>query len=100
MSGLLFELDQGPFGLLSQHRRQVGLRRGDGHQVVVLVEQLQHRGRQKRGQRGSDADVAHAHPEQREQNGHRLLLVPAQHQREGQIVDAALKGRGQGLGNF
>ena len=48
------------------------------------------------GRRRTQADVLDAQVKQRQQDGHRLLLVPAQHQRQRQLVDAALEGLGQG----
>ena len=51
--------------------------------------------REERGQGRPQPDVPDAQRQQRDEDAHGLLLKPAQHQREGQVVDAAAKGVGQ-----
>ena len=45
----------------------------------------------KAGSDGPQADVLDAEGEQGQQDGHRLLLVPRQHHRQGQLVHAQPK---------
>ena len=76
---------------LQQHL-QILLRGGDGSNAEILYKVVQHIGRNERRQRGAKADVSDAQVQQRQQNAHRLLLIPRKHQRQRQVVDPAAKG--------
>ena len=78
-----------------EHCGQVFFRCLDCHEIELLVEQIEHRGRQEGRQRGTDPDIANSQMEQREQDSDSLLLIPGDDQRKRQIVDAALEGLGQ-----
>ena len=71
---------------------QVVFRRGDGFQVIFLLQHLHHPRREEGGQGGPQPDVFDAQRQQRDQDAHGLLLKPAQHQRERQVVHPAAKG--------
>ena len=73
----------------SQNRIQVLLRIGGRVQIVGLHQCFDHGFRQKRRQRRSKVNILHAERKQRQQDAHRLLLVPGQHKRERQVVDRA-----------
>ena len=71
---------------------QILLRGGGGLQPVGVHQDLHHRFRQERRQRGPQVDVLHAQRQQAQEDTHRLLLVPRQHQRQRQVVDGAAEG--------
>ena len=73
----------------SQNRIQVLLRIGGRVQIVGLHQCFDHGFRQKRRQRRSKVNILHAERKQRQQDAHRLLLVPREHERERQVVDRA-----------
>ena len=66
--------------VLEQHL-QICLRRGDGGDAEVLDQIVQHIGRDERRQSGTETDIFDAQVQQRQQNAHRLLLIPRKHQR-------------------
>ena len=68
--------------------------------VKVLHQIRRHICRKERGQRGAEVDILNSQMQQRQQDAHRLLLVPGQHQRQGQVIDAAAKGLRQRHGNL
>ena len=80
---------------LQQHL-QILLRRGDGGDAEILYKVVQHIGRNERRQRGTKADILDPQMQQRQQDAHCLLLIPREHQRQGQVVDPAAKGVRQG----
>ena len=56
-------------------------------QIVRLHQCFDHGFRQERWQCRSKVNILHAEREQRQQDAHRLLLVPREHERERQVVD-------------
>jgi hypothetical protein len=57
--------------------------------VVVIHQHLQHRRCDERRQAGTEANVPDSQVQQRQQNRHRLLLIPGEHQRKRQVVHPA-----------
>ena len=86
--------------LLFQKLLQVFLRRGDGGNAEVLYEVVQHVWRDERRKRGAEADVLDAQMQQRQQDAHRLLLIPGKHHGQRQVVHAAAECVGKGNGNL
>ena len=68
---------------------------GDGFQVVAALKLLHHARREEGGQGRAEPDVPDAQSQQGDQDADGLLLEPAEHQRERQVVDAALERIGQ-----
>ena len=75
-----------------QYGVQVLLGMGDRLQMVGVHQRFHHGLRQEGRQRGAQIDVLDAQCQQRQQDAHRLLLVPGQHQRQRQFVDGAAEG--------
>ena len=85
-----------PEALLFEKLFKIFLRGGDGSNAEILYEVVQHIGRNERRQRGTKADILDPQMQQRQQDAHCLLLIPREHQRQGQVVDPAAKGVRQG----
>ena len=83
-----------------QQRLQILLRGGDWSNIEVLHEIVQHIGRDKRRQGGAETDIFDTQVQQRQQNAHCLLLIPREHQRQGQVVDPAAERLRQGQRDF
>jgi hypothetical protein len=64
------------------------------------LQDSQHRRSDKGGECGANADVLDAQIKQGEENRDSLLFVPGEHQRQRQIVDAAVEGAGEGNRDF
>ena len=62
---------------LSQNRLQIGLRRADRGDVEFFHQDIQHRRGDEGRQARAEADVFNAQMQQRQQNGHCFLFVPA-----------------------
>ena len=66
-----------------------------GHQVELFDQDIQdirsHIGRQGR----SETNVRHAHIQQGQENGRRLLFQMRQGQTQGQVIDSTIQGLGQ-----
>ena len=67
--------------------------------MEILHQIVQHTRRDERRQRGAETDIPDAQIQQRQQDTHRLLLIPREHQRQRQVVDPAAKGIRQGQRN-
>lgn len=67
--------------------------------MEILHQIVQHARRDERRQRGAETDIPDAQIQQRQQDTHRLLLIPREYQRQGQVVDPAAKGIRQGQRN-
>ena len=78
-----------PESLLFEKLFQILLRRGDGSNAEILYEVVQHIGRNERRQRGAKANILDPQIQQRQQNAHRLLLIPRKHHGKRQLVHAA-----------
>ena len=85
---------------LAENRLQIFLCCGNRRDIEVFHQEVEHVGCDKGRQRRSQPDVLDAQVQQRQQDGHRLLLVPGEDQRQRQVVDAAVEGAGQGDGNL
>ena len=66
----------------------------------MVDEHLEHGGGDERGEGGPDADVLDAEGEERQQDADGFLLVPGEHQREREIVHAAIEDLGEGDGDL
>ena len=66
--------------LSAQNRFQSLFRGGSGVKVKVFHRILRHVGGREGGQRGAEADILAAQMQRPQQDAHRLLLVPGQHQ--------------------
>ena len=84
-----------PEALLFEKLFQILLRGGDGSNAEILYEVVQHIGRNERRQRGAKANILDPQIQQRQQNAHRLLLIPGKHHGQRQVVHAAVEGTGQ-----
>ena len=71
---------------------KVGLGSGYGANAVVVHQHLQHARAHERRKRGAQVDALDAQVQQREQDAHRLLLVPREHHGKRQVVHAAAEG--------
>ena len=80
---------------MPQNGPQVLFRGRNGFQVIAALQFLHHPGREERGQGGTQPDVPDAQSQQGDQDADCLLLEPAEHQRERQVVDGAAEGIGQ-----
>ena len=79
---------------LQQHL-QILLRGGDRSNMEILHQIVQHTRRDERRQRGAETDIPDAQIQQRQQDTHRLLLIPREHHRKRQLVHTAAKGVGE-----
>ena len=79
---------------------EVGVGGGDGGETELLDEDVEDRRGDEGGEGGPDADVLDAEGEERQQDADGLLLVPGEHQRERQVVDAAIEDLGEGDGDL
>ena len=68
---------------------KVGLGSGYRTNAVVVHQHLQHARAHERRKRGAQVDALDAQMQQREQDAHRLLLVPGEHHGKRQIVHTA-----------
>ena len=80
-----------PEALLFEKLFQILLRGGDGSNAEILYEVVQHIGRNERRQRGAKANILDPQIQQRQQNAHRLLLIPRKNHGQRQIVHAAVE---------
>ena len=76
---------------------EVGVGGGDGGQAEFLDEDVEDRRGDEGGEGGPDADVLDAEGKERQQDADGFLLVPGEHQREGQVVHAAVEDFGEGV---
>ena len=84
---------------LQQHL-QILLRRGDRGNMKVFHEIVQYIRREERRQGGAKANILDAQMQQRQQDTHRLLLIPRKHQRQRQVVDPTAERLRQGQRDF
>ena len=89
-----------PEALLFEKLFQILLRGGDGSNAEILYEVVQHIGRDERRQCGTKANILDPQMQQRQQDAHRLLLIPREHQRQRQVVDPAAERLRQGQRDF
>ena len=70
---------------------------GDGCDLEGVHQNLQHVGGDESREGVAEFYIGDAEVEQGQQNGYCFLFVPGQNHGQGQIIDAAFKGTGQGL---
>jgi hypothetical protein len=70
--------------LILNLKRQCEVILRTGHEInhASMVEKVEHSRREKRRQRGSNANVANAQVKKGKQYSHRLLFIPGKDQRE------------------
>jgi len=88
------------YSRLAQDGLQVRLGSGDRFDAEVLHQYIEDIGGDEGRQRGSEMDVLDPQAEQGQEDDHRLLLVPGKDHGQGQIIDPAFKGAGQGHRNL
>ena len=71
-----------------------------GAMPKFLYKVVQHIGRNERRQRGAKANILDPQMQQRQQDAHRLLLIPGKNHGQGQIVHAAAERLRQGQRDF
>ena len=81
--------------MTAQTGGKIVLRRGDGPEVILLLQNSGHPGGEEGGQGGAETDAPDAQRQQGHQHTDRLLLEPAEDDGEGQLVDRAVKSFGQ-----
>ena len=79
-------------GVTAQAGGQIGLRGGDGLQIVFLLQSGSDTQGEESRQGRAKADAPDAQRQQRQQHADGFLLKPAQDDGEGQFVDRAAKG--------
>ena len=86
------------FNALSQNLLQILLRRADRMDIIILYQEVQYIRRYEGRKRRPQVNIFNAQMQQGQQDADGFLLVPGEHQGQRQVIDAAVKGFGQGYG--
>ena len=86
--------------ILSEKFLKILFGRGNRPDIIILDENIQHVGRDKRRKGGAEQDILDPKMKERQQNADRLLFVPRQNHRKRKVVHTAAERFRESDGDF